>query len=134
MDVPRTHKRRGRPKKATPDKNLKKTQTQKLRRSQIRAALLDLKREHARGFDAGKSLVDLEPLRKEIKRLSSALNNVRGHEWFARTPKVVREQRELASIPESPNHQALQHGHQIPQSSSSHQHALSPEENRTVSS
>jgi hypothetical protein len=133
MDVCPTRKRRGRPRKPTPEKNLRKTETQKLRRAQISAQLLTLKREHAKQFDSGKSLIELEPLRREIKRLSSLLNHVRGHEWYAKTPKIVRQERErLASIPESPNRHSLQHEQQIPQPSSS-QHASSQNENRTVS-
>jgi len=135
-DVPPMRKRRGRPKKPTPDKISKKVATQKFRRSQIRAQLLSLKREHARGFDEGKSLIELEPFRKEIKRLSAALNHIRGHEWYAKTPKVVREQRERLAllIPESTNHQSPHQdaGQQIPQSSSLH-NVQSPNENRTVS-
>jgi hypothetical protein len=70
---------------------------QKKRREQIREELIKLKRLHARGFDEGKGSVELEPLRLEIKRLAACLNNLRGHEWYSKTPKAVKEHRQLAA-------------------------------------
>jgi len=95
MDPRIRRRRRGRPKKTTPEKNWRKTEVQKKRRAQIREEWMELKRQYARGYDQGKTLLELEPLRIKIRSLAAALNNVRGHEWFSKTPKAVKQHRQL---------------------------------------